>query len=92
MHKLLVTLATLFLLGGCIAYPTTAAPIYTTTLETTVTAITIGDSPALNINTTINESITNQTTKGPARFRFYAAWISNYKPKMGGGSSAGGKW
>ena len=82
MYKLIATLTALFLLGGCIVYPTTAAPIYTTTFETTVTAITTGDSPALDINTTINESIINQTTKHPQR--------RLYSPRRG--ASAGGKW
>lgn len=67
MYKLIATLAAIFLLGGCIVYPTAAAPIYTTTLETTVTAITTGDSPALDINTTID----NQIVKHPQR-RLYS--------------------
>lgn len=67
MYKLIATLAALFLLGGCIVYPTAAAPIYTTAFETTVTAITTGDSPALDINTTID----NQIVKHPQR-RLYS--------------------
>lgn len=58
MYKLIATLAALFLLGGCIA-PASATTTYTTSFETVVTAITTGDSPALNIITTnlSNESI-----------------------------------
>jgi len=41
----------------------------------------------------IDESSTDELTiKGPARFRFYEQWIAGYRGKMGGGSSAGGKW
>ena len=39
-----------------------------------------------------DSSFDENLTKGPARFRFYAAWIAGYRGgNMGGGSGAGGK-